>query len=73
MRIEKTKARTEKAEVLNPCSAVEFQHNGLMYVLPKGRSVWPWEIAERVERKYSTTGVRIVHCIAPPEPPEAKS
>jgi hypothetical protein len=29
-----------------------FQHAGIFYVLPTGVSAWPYEIAERLERKF---------------------
>ncbi len=40
--------------------ALPFQHNGSLYTLPLGVSEWPFEIAERLERKFGSQGVRIV-------------
>jgi len=46
--------------VSNPTGkAIDFQHNGGLHSLPKGVSTWPFEIAERLERKFGASGVRI--------------
>lgn len=67
--------------VHNPSGkAIDFQHNGALYALPMGASTWPFEIAERLERKFGAQGVRITFRVVetPAEPvpevvPEADS
>lgn len=52
--------------VVNSGGRQPFQHGGVFGVVPRGRSVWPYEVAERLERKYASRGISIAHGEAPP-------